>query len=249
MIAVRGWRARFLGAWLAAIVFAAGAVTTAETAWRTLPHPRPLEELSYYPSGRAVRAAALGHNESAADLAWLRAIQYYGEHRRLDNRFTRMAHVFDILTTLAPGFEPAYVFGSFSLAQEGGDFPAAATLMEKGLANNPRSGPLAFQAGFLYYVRPNGRDLVRAAECFEQSARQADAPPQAARFAAYCRQNAGDLGVALELWSDVLRTSGNTYLRQMAERNIREIRTAISRGRPEDAIRRLAVPRVILTPS
>ena len=246
---ITGWRRRFLASWLLAAVFASGTVALAQTAWVRLPHPRPLEELSYYPSGVAVRAAALGHEETAADLAWLRAIQYYGEHRRKDNRFDRMAQVFDILTTLAPHFASAYVFGAFSLAQEGGDFPQAASLMQKGLAANPQSGELAFQAGFLYYVKPGGRDLAHASEYFEQSARQADAPPQAARFAAYCRQNRGDLAVALELWDEVLRTSGNAYLRNLAERKIQEIRAAIARGRPGEAVQRLAVPQVILKPS
>lgn len=249
MIAVAGWRRRVLSAWLAALVFAAGAVGLAEIAWVRLPHPRPIEELSYYPSGKAVRAATLGHSETAADLAWLRAIQYYGEHRRSDNRFTRMGHVFDILTTLAPHFVPAYVFGAFSLAQEGYDFPAAAALMDKGLAANPRNGELAFQAGFLYYVKPGGRDLRHASEYFEQAARQPDAPPAAARFAAFCHQNRGDLAVALELWQEVLDTSGNAYLRQMAERNIAEIRAAISQGRPDQVVRRLTTPRVtVATP-
>jgi tetratricopeptide (TPR) repeat protein len=196
-----------------------------------------------------VRTAALGHAETAADLAWLRAIQYYGEHRRSDNRFERMAHVYDILTTLAPGFTPAYVFGSFALAQEGANFPAAAALMEKGLDANPRDGVLAFQAGFLYYVRPGGRDLAHAAEYFEQAARQPNAPPQAARFAAFARQNRGDLSVALALWSEVVRSSKNSYLRQIAERQIAEIQAAITAGRPDRAIRKLATPRVVMVPS
>jgi len=249
VIVVAGWRRRVFSSWLAAVVFAAGAVGLAQVAWVRLPHPRPLEELSYYPSGKAVRAATLGHAETAADLAWLRAIQYYGEHRRSDNRFARMAHVFDILTTLAPHFESAYAFGAFALAQEGGDFDEATTLIRKGVAANPRSGSLALQAGFLYYVKPGGRDLVHASEYFEQAARQPDAPPQAARFAAYCRQNAGDLYVALALWNDVLKGSGNAYLRQMAEKKIDEVRSAIAHGRPEEAIRRMTIPRVILTPS
>jgi hypothetical protein len=249
VIDLTGWRRRFFASWITAVLAAAAAFGLAEIAWMRLPHPQPLEELSYYPSGRAVHAAALGHAESAADLAWLRAIQYYGEHRRGDNRFTRMAHVFEILTTLAPHFAPAYVFGAFSLAQEGLDFPAAAALMEKGIRNNPGSGPLAFQAGFLYYVRPGGRDLSRAAEFFEQAARQPDAPSQAARFAASCRQNHGDLAVALELWSEVLRDSKNEYLRQMADRKIHEIREAIADGRPENAVRRLSTPKVILIPA
>lgn len=223
-----------------------GACALAARAWDTLPHPQPLEELAYYPSGEHLNRAALGHAETAADLAWLRAVQYYGEHRATDNRFERMSHVFDILTSLAPGFVPAYVFGAFALAQEGRDFAGAEKLMLKGIEANPRSGVLAFQAGFLYYVKPGGRDLQRAAEYFEQAARQNDAPPQAARFAAFARQNSGDLSMALALWSRALETSPNPYLRELAERKMREILAAIESGRHEDVVIRMTTPQVIL---
>jgi len=233
-------------AWTAALVLGTGAVALAQAAWTRLPHPHPLEELSYYPSGRHLKAVRLGHAETAADLAWLRAVQYYGEHRMSDDQFTRMAHVFDILTSLAPRFVPAYEFGAFALAQEGRDFPQAEALMLKGLDANPASGALAFQLGFLYYVRPGGRDLRRAGEMFERSARQPDAPPQAERFAAFARQNAGDLHVAYALWSRVRDTSSNHYLREMAEREMRKIEDALESGRTESAQHRLAVPRVLL---
>jgi hypothetical protein len=240
------WRVRLVAAWCVALALGAAAAGVARLGWHALPHPRPLEELSYYPSGEALRPAALGHAESAADLAWLRAVQYYGEHRTTDNRFVRMAHVFDILTTLAPHFLPAYVFGGFALAQEGQDFPAAERLMLKGIEANPRSGRLAFEMGFLYYVRANGRDLKKAAEMFEQSSRQPDAPPQARRFAAFARQNSGDLVVAYALWSRVARESANRYLRDIAEREMERIRVALATGHTEHAISRLAVPRVEL---
>src|SRR6185503_15123446 len=99
-----------------AIVLGCAAYQLAELAARHVPRPHPLEELSYYPSGEKLSLATLGHSDSFADLAWLRAVQYYGEHRRSDMRFTRLYHVFDILTSLAPRFIPAYVFGSFALA-------------------------------------------------------------------------------------------------------------------------------------
>src|SRR5262249_26635154 len=112
-----------------ALLLGGAAVELGEHAYRTVPHPHGLEELSYYPSGEWLRPAALGHPETMADLAWIRAVQYYGEHRMSDNRFVMMGHVYDVLTTLAPGFLPAYVFGAFALAQEGGDFPSAERLM------------------------------------------------------------------------------------------------------------------------
>ena len=87
-------------AWAAAFAFWVLAFALAGAGYRLLPRPQPLEELSYYPSGNHLRPATLGHEETAADLGWIRAVQYYGEHRRTDNRFVRMRHVFDILTTL-----------------------------------------------------------------------------------------------------------------------------------------------------
>lgn len=246
MIPLRGIHARMLAAWSLALVFGAGGYVTAATAYRSLPHPRPLEELSYYPSGEHLRPMTLGHAETAADLAWLRAVQYYGEHRRTDLRFERMDHVFDILTSLAPRFVSAYVFGGFALAQEGFDFPKAERLMWKGIQNNPTSGRLAFEFGFLYYVRPGGRDLRRAAEYFEQAARQADGPPESARFAAFSRQNSGDLRVAYELWGHVEQTSPNQYLREMAQREMKKIREALATGRRDIAVKRLTTPQVIV---
>jgi len=246
-VALRGTPRRRVGtAWGVALLFGVATYALAGTAYRVLPRPQPLEELSYYPSGNHLQPAVLGHEESAADLAWIRAVQYYGEHRRTDNVFARMDHVFDILTTLAPRFLSAYVFGGFALAQEGQDFPAAERLMLKGLEANPTSGRLAFELGFLYYVRPGGRDLRHAAQYFEQASHQADGPPQAARFAAYARQNSGHLAVAYELWANVLETSSNPALLEMAEREMRRIRTALESGRTELAVKHLTTPRVLL---
>ncbi len=238
------WRARLLAAWGVALVLGAAACAVGNAAWDRLPRPQPIEELSYYPSGRHLRVAALGHPETAADLAWLRAVQYYGEHRTSDMRFVRMGHVFDILTTLAPDFIPAYVFGGFALAQEGQDVAGGEQLMLKGIEANPTSGALAFELGFFYYVRPGGRDLARAGEYFEQAARQADAPPLAARFAAFAHQSAGNLAVSYELWGEVARTSRNRYLREMAERQMARIREALATGRTEDVVKPLGVPQV-----
>ncbi len=245
---VSGVVRRMIAAWAVALVLGAAAWAMAGFGFARLPAPRPLEELSYYPSGRLLAHATLGHAESFADLAWLRAVQYYGEHRRSDMRFARMYHVFEILTSLSPRFVSAYVFGGFALAQEGQDFAHAAQLMTDGLDANPGSGRLAFELGFLYYVKPGGRDLRRAAEYFEQAARQQDAPPSARRFAAYVRQHAGDLSVAYELWREVAQTSENRYLREMAEREMEKIRAAIASGHTEDVQKPLTTPAVVIHP-
>jgi TPR repeat protein len=248
-VTILGSRARaqrWLAAWTLAAMLGLAAWQMAVVAAHRLPRPHPLEELSYYPSGEHLRPATLGHAETAADLAWMRAVQYYGEHRRTDMRFIRLHHVFDILTSLSPHFVPAYVFGGFALAQEGNDFASAEALMLKGLEANPNNGWLAFELGFLYYVRPGGRDLRRAGEYFERAARLPDGPPSARRFAAFVRQNTGDLAVAWAMWAEVARESRNSYLREIAEREMRKIEDAWRSGRPERARTRLTTPTVII---
>jgi TPR repeat protein len=239
-------RRRMAIAWAIGLLFGAGAASLAAHAARALPPPRPLEELSYYPSGAHLEPASFGHAESAADLAWLRAVQYYGEHRATDSRFLRMAHVFDILTTLSPRFIDSYVFGAFALAQEGNDFPAAERLLQKGVEANPLNSELAFEMGFLYYVRPGGRDLGKAAEYFERAARLPNPPPTAARFAAFAHQQSGDLAVAYAMWADVRERSPNRYMRQIAEDEMSKIREALATGHIGVAVHKLSTPIVLL---
>ena len=52
--------------------------------------------------------------------------------------------------------------------------------------------------------------------------------------------------MAYALWEDVAAHSPNDYLREMANRNLLEIREALTRDHPELAIRKLATPRVIV---
>jgi hypothetical protein len=47
-----GPRVRMAAAWVVALVLGAMTMTLADLAYRVLPRPQPLEELSYYPSGQ-----------------------------------------------------------------------------------------------------------------------------------------------------------------------------------------------------
>ena len=243
---LRPLRLRMLLAWLLALGLGAGAVVLAHIAARLVPRRMPLEELAYYPSGHALRPASLGHAETVADLAWLRAVQYYGEHRTTDLRFVQLERVFNVLTSLSPHFESPYAFGAFALAQEGRDFAAAERLMQRGIEANPRSGWLAFELGFLYYVHPGGRELAKAAACFERASRLPGGPPSAKRFAAYASQHSGDLVVALMLWQQVRATSDNRLLREMAETEIGKLQEALRTGRKGTAMHALSTPSVLI---
>lgn len=176
-----------------------------------------LDELLYYPSGTMVREASLGYETAAADLAWLRGIQYYGEHRLTDNRFDRIRHVMEIVSDLDPAFQEPYVFGGFVLAQEMNDPEAGLALLTRGLNANPGSWELAFEIGFLHYVCR--RDYAAGATYFALASRMPGHPEYVERFAAFAAQRAGQDQVALLLWKRVLAT-GNRYMQEVARREI-----------------------------
>ena len=229
MSAVRTFRRQRLplGALLGLVASGTIAVLTAQQAGRVLPPGRALEELAYYPSGRWLSAASLGEAASLADLTWLRAVQYYGEHRQTDNRFGLLYHVLDIVTDLDPRHRNSYVFGGTSLAQEGNQFARGLALLEKGRAADPREWVYPFEIGFLHFVQK--RDHDTAAKWFREAARKPDCPPYVARFAAYSAGRAGHRSAAIELWQGVAESSDNRVLREKAVAEVRRL----ARGTPE----------------
>ena len=202
-------------------LFSACALALGAAASGVVPRGRALEELAYYPSGQWIGPLALGERATFADLTWLRAIQYYGEHRETDNRFDLMAHVFEIVTSLDPGHRNAYVFGGTSLAQEGGQFAAGIALLERGRDADPNTWIYPFEIGFLYFVER--RDMETAAGWFAEAARKSDCPGFVHTFAAYTSGKAGYLEQAIHLWERVAEETPNRVLREKAMTEARKL--------------------------
>lgn len=215
---------------LAAILIAIGCWTNG----RLAAHPSRGRgaELMYFPSGVLLKPMALGHPLTLADLLWLRAIQYYGEHRLSDNRFPHAEHIFNTITTLDPHFAEAYMFGGMVLVEEGRDKKAGLALLRRGIAWNPERWELAFETGFAYYLA--ARDDAQAARFFTDAARLPGAPEYVVRFAAYAGGRGGDPKKAIVLWEQLSKESRSPTIRALAERKVKELRAALDarpRGR------------------
>ena len=179
-----------------------------------------VDELLYYPSGMMVRQASLGYETAAADVGWLRGVQYYGEHRLTDNRFDRIGHVTEVVTELDPAFLQPYVFGAFVLGQEMRQPEQGLALLRRGLERNPESWLLAFETGFLHYVCRH--DYRAAARYFALASRLPGHPEYVERFAAFAFQRAGETEMSVLLWKRVLAT-GNKYMQEVARREIERL--------------------------
>lgn len=186
------------------------------------PAVRDSAEMTFFPSGRFLREASLGHRHLAADLGWLAAIQYYGKHRRGDRRYPLAPHLFTVITEVDPHFESAYFFASLILT-EAGFRRGAEALLKRGCERNPSSWRLRFELGFFHFVITRSYDL--AASAFQAAAELPGAPEYPRRFAAAAYQRAGDAETARELWELLAAASENEEIRRMARERLENMET------------------------
>ena len=174
----------------------------------------------------------VGYDNLAADLVWLRAIQYYGEHRLTDLKFDYLGHIFDILTTLDSRFTSAYTFGSLLLADDANEPQRALDLLNKGIRNNPHDWGIPFTKGFIYYVFL--KDYDRAGSSFRMASSIEGAPDMVARFASFAFQKGGDRITAVNLWTELYNRSGNELEKLTAIRSIKGILIEILQEKVEE---------------
>jgi tetratricopeptide (TPR) repeat protein len=168
-----------------------------------------------------LEVVALGYREAAADVAWLQAVQYYGEHRQGGNDLSEFRHYVAAVNTLDPRYEHAYVFGAFVLATESGDRQGALDLLRRGVRANPSSGRLLFEMGFLHYVL--GDELEAALPYLRLAARRPNGRERAQRFMAFIERRLGRLETAWLLWQDILTTSRDPSMRAVAAQAMRSL--------------------------
>jgi hypothetical protein len=135
---------------------------------------RAQEEVLYLWSGNQVKRLFPGFEDVAADVYWLRTVQYFGGHRLFaaNKRFELLRPLIDITTTLDPRLEIAYRYGAIFLSEPpptGAGRPRdGIEVLEKGVRNNPQSWRLRQDLGFFEYIYMH--DPERAAAILNEAA-------------------------------------------------------------------------------
>jgi tetratricopeptide (TPR) repeat protein len=213
--------------------------------------PPPIREASVYlTSGTAVRRLTAGFNALAADLYWIRAIQYYGDVKlRLGQApegetttapadFELLYPLLDLTTTLDPRFNIAYRFGSIFLAEA---YPAGAgrpdlaiALLEKGLRDQPDKWEYMQDIGFVHYWWRH--DYRAAAEWFDKASRVSGAPWFLRSLAATTVAEGGDRQSSRLMWEAIRESAEIDWLRNDAERRLQQLDAADRIDRAQRAI-------------
>jgi tetratricopeptide (TPR) repeat protein len=197
---------------------------------------KAVSEMAYFPSGRFVSESSIEFQSLAADLIWLRGIQYYGYHLMSDRKYEWLGHVFDILTSLDPGFIGAYHFGGITLAWDAGKPHEAVDFLIKGMKANPMSWQIPFDAGFICYMLLH--DYGRASTFFDVASKMPNAWFILARWAAIAKSKSGDYQTAREMWLDILKGTENRKLKELVVRQLTNLKFEETIARLQEAVRK-----------
>ncbi len=188
---------------------------------------RATEEILYVEDGETLKKVLLGFESLAADLYWLRAVQYFGGQRlySTEKRFDLLEPLLDITTTLDPHLKVAYTYGATLLSEPwptGAGVPfKGLSLIDKGIENNPDHWRFYLDKGFVYFWVL--KDYKTAAEIFLKGSKLPGAPYWMVATAGRTLARGGERRTARELWKILYETAENEQMRHNAQIHLQQL--------------------------
>jgi len=229
---------------LVAIALLAGAAQIEAARERAFPPPAIADETVYVQSGTAIRRMAGALTGLAADVYWIRTLQYYGGAKRrlmaqpqapdppaslaapTSSEYASLYPLLDITTSLDPRFNIAYRFGAVFLAEPYPGGPGrpdlAIALLEKGLRDQPDKWEYMEDIGFVHYWYAH--DYRAAAAWFHKAGEVSGAPWWLRSLAATTLAQGGDRQSSRMMWEAIRESAENDWLRKDAERRLAQLR-------------------------
>jgi hypothetical protein len=200
----------------------------------------------YLTSGTALKRLTAGYNALAADLYWIRTIQYYGDVKlRLEQGgqgragqgrqagragqagevYAQLYPLLDLTTTLDPRFNIAYRFGAIFLAEAypggAGRPDLAVALLEKGLRDRPDKWEYMQDIGFVHYWWRH--DYQAASQWFDRASQAPGAPWFLKSLAATTLAEGGDRQSSRIMWESIRQSAEIDWLKRDAERRLMQL--------------------------
>jgi hypothetical protein len=181
---------------------------------------RAQEEILYLWSGAHVKRLFPGFEGIAADVYWLRTVQYFGGQRLFvaGKRFELLRPLIDITTTLDPRLEMAYRYGAIFLSEPaplGAGRPREGIeVLATGARNNPGSWRLRQDLGFFHYIYLH--DAARAAAILNEAAELPGAAFWLRMLAADVLAKSGDRANSRRMWQQMFEQAEAGIIKENA---------------------------------
>lgn len=203
---------------------------------------RAQRDVLYVGDGRALRRLLPGFEILAADLYWLRTVQYFGGKLAFGGggKMELLYPLADVTTTLDPRLEVAYRYGAIFLCEPSphgaGDCESGLRLLEKGARALPTAWGIRQDMGyfrFLYLGDPEG-----AARELQEAARLPGAPFTLSTLAGRVLLKSGRLAAARQIWQQLFEQYPDGFLRENARVHIQKLDGREQLARLNELVRR-----------
>jgi tetratricopeptide (TPR) repeat protein len=191
--------------------------------WRPFTPP---EGVMWIRSAELATRLALGFDNLAADIYWIRAVVYFGGQRINEERsFNQLFPLLDLVTSLDPRFNVAYRFGAIFLAEPypggAGRPDQAVELLRKGITLNPNRWEYPLDIGFVHYFAL--RDYAAAADWFKRAAAVDGAPQWIGPLAATTLAEGGNRESSRRLWTELRDSTDADWIRTNANHRLMQL--------------------------
>ena len=211
----------------------AGALLTRVNNARRVDTTAQFAEEPLYLNGPAMKRLTLSFSGVAADYYWMRCLQYVGRKivryedthegnfnlsdlSELDLRL--LPSLLRMATTLDPQFMEPYAYGAVILPDL--DENQAISLLNYGIANNPKSWRLHQYLGYIYWQRG---DYLKSSEVYAAGAALPGAPPWMTAISARMKAEGGANQAAREMYYRLAEASDDPNVKNMVEKQVMRI--------------------------
>ena len=206
----------------------------------TAARPTISDEALYLSSGKTIKKLSLGLDALAADIYWIRTVQYFGRKAiesgkplssavSKDLRMDLLAPLLDIVVTLDPQHIPAYRFGAMFLPER--DMPAALALLEKGIGDNPNEWRLYQDIAYIYWQAGNTAsgekqvmNYAKSSEWYDKGSAVSGAPWWMRDLGGLMKIKGGSREAARAVYSTYL-TSDDQNVRSQAIERLKQLQS------------------------
>jgi tetratricopeptide (TPR) repeat protein len=216
-----GKRAAFIGVILLTLTAVAGLKVMLDGATRA---KIPGAGIIYLPSGPAVKAATFGYSALMADIAYVWAIQYYG-NTNIPDRFSNFNRIFDVIADLDPKWIDPYLTAALIAHYDMSDAELALKMFDNGAARNPGQWIFPLEAG--HYCQMNLKDFERAKAYYKKAMEIPGAPDITKRLFANSAFKAMDYQTSWATWREVYETATDPEIKKIASNHLYQVKAAV----------------------
>ncbi len=186
------------------------------------------DEVLFLPRGPGVELLSLGYRNALADILWFNTVSYFGKHYRGDNNYRWLYHMCDLVTTLDPNHETAFVFGAFMLGWEAKLPEEGIQLLNKAISFHPTSWRYYYLRAFSHFLLNN--NIEAAIADFTYGAKLPGAPAMMATIAAKkMLKSQENPEAAVEFLTEMIENTADPISKSLLQKRLDEILEKLKR--------------------